>query len=81
MPIDPLAMPLPPDVHPDVHPDVEALLHFFQFAHLPSPLQSVSAECSRLAHAMAGTLPQNTELLVGLRKLLEAKDCFVRARL
>ena len=64
-----------------LHPDVEALLRFFQFEHLPPSLQGASAECSRLAHAMAGTLPQNAELMAGLRKLLEAKDCFVRARL
>ena len=77
MSTDPLALPLPPGVHPDV----EALLRFFEFAHLPPSLRIVSAECSRLALAMGGTLPQNAELIAGLRKLLEAKDCFVRARL
>jgi hypothetical protein len=36
------------------------------------------AEC---ATEMAKRLPQNPELTAGLRKLLEAKDCFVRAKL
>lgn len=30
---------------------------------------------------MINALPDGTELAVGLRKLLEAKDCFVRAAL
>jgi hypothetical protein len=31
------------------------------------------------AHEMARALPDSPELTAGLRKLLEAKDCFVRA--
>jgi hypothetical protein len=30
---------------------------------------------------MADTLPEGAELTAGLRKLLEAKDCFVRSAL
>jgi len=63
------------------HPGVTALLRYFEFAHLPPHLQSVSAGCHALAHDMAARLPQNPELTAGLRKLLEAKDCFVRAAL
>lgn len=63
------------------HPSVEHLLQFFTVEHLPPALAVVAGDCAQLAHAMAATLPNNPELTVGLRKLLEAKDCFVRASL
>jgi hypothetical protein len=34
-----------------------------------------------LAEEMSAALPECAELSAGLRKLLEAKDCFVRAAL
>jgi len=34
-----------------------------------------------LAHHLADTLPPSAELTVALRKLLESKDCAVRAAL
>jgi hypothetical protein len=65
-----------------MHTDAIArLLQFFTYAHLPEPLQAVARPCCELAHEMHQTLTHNEELLVGLRKLLEAKDCFVRAQL
>lgn len=63
------------------HPAVEAVLQYFAFEHLPVHLRAVSAPCAELATNMADFLPSNPELTVGLRKLLEAKDCFVRAAL
>lgn len=63
------------------HPGVENLLSFFEHAHLPKGLHSVAAPCGRLAVEMADRLPDSPELAAGLRKLLEAKDCFVRAAL
>jgi len=63
------------------HPDVVHLLRFFEYAHLPERLQVVSAPCGQLADDMVRTLLDGPELAVGLRKLLEAKDCFVRAAL
>jgi hypothetical protein len=56
-------------------------LQFFAYEHLPPPLQLVSAQFAILAKWMVGELPNNPELSAGLRKLLEAKDCAVRARL
>lgn len=53
----------------------------FSYAHLPENLQDVSARISDLANHLNDTLPDCTEKDFGLRKLLEAKDCFVRARL
>jgi hypothetical protein len=63
-----------------VHPGVAQLLRFFDFTHLPQPLQAVSEPFHDLAHQIAFG-PQNAETTAALRKLLEAKDCAVRARL
>jgi hypothetical protein len=57
----------------------EPMLQFFIFDHLPPHLQPVSRAFSELAHEMADTLPRNPERTTALRKLLEAKDCAVRA--
>ena len=57
------------------------LLKYFQYGHLPENLQSVSAACAELAQKMEAELPDGPEKTTGLRKLLEAKDCFVRAAL
>ena len=54
---------------------------YFSYKHLPEKLQEVSKPISELAKAMDVILPDNAEKSAGLRKLLEAKDCFVRARL
>ena len=58
--------------------DVQHLLNQFEYSHLPPHLAEVSRPHSELAHAMAGGLFPGPELLVGLRKLIEAKDCLVR---
>ena len=65
----------------DRHPSLQGVLKHFRCDHLPTPLKEISAPCAELAVKMADSLPENAELTVGLRKLLEAKDCFVRARL
>ena len=65
----------------DRHPSTQGLLKFFTYAHLPDPLRTVSQSCAELAFVMVAQLPDGPELTTGLRKLLEAKDCFVRARL
>lgn len=58
-----------------------SLLRFFTFEHLPEDLREVSRDCSTLAQMIDGKLPESAEKTAGLRKLLEAKDCFVRATL
>lgn len=45
------------------------------------PAYGVALECQELAKQMIVNLPDGPELSEGLRKLLEAKDCFVRAAL
>lgn len=59
----------------------EYLLQFFKWNHLPIHLQVVSKPFCDLAEHVVATLPQNPERTVALRKLLEAKDCAVRAAL
>lgn len=54
------------------------LMRWFDYGHLPKHLQEVSEPCQALALAM-DDLPESAEKTAGLRKLLEAKDCFVRA--
>ncbi|MGW5616289.1 hypothetical protein [Streptomyces sp. NPDC003877] len=65
----------------DRHPGTTHLLRYFEYAHLPAHLQVVSRPCADLAQRMTEALPDGPELTAGLRKLLEAKDCFVRAAL
>jgi hypothetical protein len=57
----------------------EQVLQFFKYEHLPPHLQDVSRVLSEAARKIADSLPESAEKTVGLRKLLEAKDCFVRA--
>ena len=64
----------------DLHPNTEAVLAFFEFSHLPEFLREISKPFADLADDMAHRL-DGPELTVGLRKLLEAKDCMVRAAL
>ena len=57
------------------------ILKFFQYAHLPPHLQEISKPFADCAMEMALAVPNGAEASAGLRKLLEAKDCFVRAAL
>lgn len=59
----------------------EYLLQFFACEHLPEHLQTVSKPFSSMASILCETLPRNPERTVALRKLLESKDCAVRALL
>jgi hypothetical protein len=64
---------------PPTPPAREWLLQFFEWQHLPEKMAAVSAPFHAMAHNLVDTLPQNPERTVALRKLLEAKDCAVRA--
>lgn len=57
------------------------ILKYFKYDHLMGPLQEVSKPIGELAKLMDETLPDGAEKSAGLRKLLEAKDCLVRAKL
>lgn len=56
-------------------------IQFFQYEHLPPKLQEVSKPIAELALKMEQELPDGPEKSAGMRKLLEAKDCFVRAKI
>ena len=58
----------------------EHIEQFFEYSHLPPHLQEVSKPFAALADIVL-TLPRNPERTVALRKLLEAKDAAVRAKL
>lgn len=80
-----------------MHPSTEAILKYFEHDHLPPHLSIISEPFCDLAKAMAspshdfdfpsnlidlpGKLKEGPELTMALRKLLEAKDCAVRAAL
>lgn len=55
------------------------ILKYFNFEHLPAHLQAVSKPIGELARQLDAELPDGPEKTAGLRKLLEAKDCFVRS--
>jgi hypothetical protein len=62
-------------------PQQEPLLQFFAYDHLRDDLKLISQPFHHLAHQLVISLPRNPERTVTLRKLLEAKDCAVRAKL
>lgn len=72
-----------------MHPSAAALLRFFEYEHLPPNLREVSQPFHELAWGLADpsrhyfptAVLEGNELTVCLRKLLEAKDCAVRAAL
>lgn len=59
----------------------DPIMKYFDYAHLPEHLQKVSKPFGDMAAQMNDALPDGPEKSAGLRKLLEAKDCMVRAAL
>ena len=62
------------------HPATQDVLRFFQYGRRDWQLERIGifSQTSKLAHSMAERL-DGPELTAGLRKLLEARDCFMRA--
>jgi ferritin-like protein len=60
-------------------PKQHYLLQFFNHEHLPEQLQPISKPLCDIAKWLEMVLPDNPERTTALRKLLEAKDCAVRA--
>ncbi len=56
-------------------------LKWLRHDHLPPHLQAVVKPIDTLAQEMDGALAEGAEKTAGMRKLVEAKDCFVRARI
>jgi len=59
----------------------EFLMQYFSYTHLPEHLQIISKPFGEMAAELVVGLPRNPERTMALRKLLEAKDCAVRAYL
>ena len=59
---------------------MKKIIEYFEYKHLPQKLQEVSKPIGDVAKVM-DSLPDGPEKSAGMRKLLEAKDCFVRAAL
>lgn len=57
------------------------MMQFFAYEHLPEHLAAVSKPFGVLARDITKRLPRSAERTVALRKLLESKDCAVRAAL
>ena len=62
----------------DRHPATTQMLGLFDSDYLPDHVHPVSGPCAELAREMVDALPDGPELTAALRKLLEARDCFVR---
>ena len=54
-------------------------LRFFDRTHLPAHLQEIVRPFAALAHEIADRGGDPAEVHAAIRKLLEAKDCAVRA--
>lgn len=55
------------------------IMQYFAYAHLPAPLKNVSMVLAHTAQLLNEQLPDGPEKSTALRKMLEAKDCFVRS--
>lgn len=55
------------------------IMQYFSYDHLPPHLREMSKQICELAQSLNDNVPDSAEKSAGLRKLLEAKDCFVRA--
>lgn len=65
-----------------MHPATESLLKLIDREQLPAEHKELEFAFSVLAHTVANMETEHgAELTAGLRKLLEAKDCIVRAAL
>ena len=55
------------------------LMRWFDGSHLMEDLKEPMSKCRELAQWMDENLPESDEKTAGLRKLVESKDCFIRA--
>lgn len=59
----------------------ERMMKWFEFEHLPEHLKVVSVKFYEVACSVCALVESGPERTVALRKLLEAKDAAVRAKL
>jgi hypothetical protein len=68
-------------MEPSKDQHTERMLKWFAYEHLPDSLKAVSRPFSELADVVIALCDSGPERTMALRKLLEAKDAAVRARL
>lgn len=61
------------------HPAVVKLAGYFDARRTGERARPIAAEIEHTARTMLAAIPDSSELSVGLRKLLEARECFIRA--
>lgn len=62
------------------HPATAQILRWLDVSHLPAHLADYGKDFRRIAADLVVSLPNGgPELTTGLRKLVEAKDCIIRA--
>lgn len=65
---------------PEIWDPKRTALRWFEYDHLPEDLQEIAHPIYDLAEDLYEAVGSSAEKSAGFRKLLEAKDCFVRAR-
>lgn len=64
------------------HPGTQQLARYFRYDHLTNDdARFLARLCAEFVETVIAALDDGPELTAGLRKALEAKDCFVRASL
>jgi len=61
--------------------DENPILKYFNYDHLGPNLAEISRRVHDLARFMDSELVDGPQKEIGLQRLLEAKDCFARAKL
>ena len=57
----------------------DMILHYFDYADLPMNQKEVGKAYYQFAHHLSGQISGSAEKTVALRKLLESRDCALRA--
>lgn len=65
----------------EIYHEPHELMRFFEYKHLPNNIAAVMAPISEVAKVYDKHLDSSAEKTAGLRKLLEAQDCLMRASL
>ncbi len=55
------------------------IIQHFDPTTVPAAAQPMATGIAELAQQLSEVLPEDPETTMGLRKMLEARDCFVRA--
>lgn len=61
--------------------ETDPIFQYFAYGHLPDRLQKISKPFYDQAERIVLEIARSAERTAGLRKLLESKDCIVRAAL